>query len=127
MTETIDAVMQFTENHDDQREADRRLVRALSDSDRLRTAPHDARDESSAPRQSGATGRSCCRSDRARRRRCGGRRRAMRHRDSRGPHPHIGKIYELTGPSFDTLVQIAEQYSSALGRNISYVDVPVEP
>jgi uncharacterized protein YbjT (DUF2867 family) len=43
------------------------------------------------------------------------------------PAPHIGKIYELTGPSSDTLAQIAEQYSSALGRKISYVDVPVEP
>lgn len=43
------------------------------------------------------------------------------------PTPHIGQIYELTGPSSDTLVQIAEQYSSALGRKISYVDVPVEP
>jgi uncharacterized protein YbjT (DUF2867 family) len=43
------------------------------------------------------------------------------------PAPHIGKIYELTGPSSDTLAQVAEQYASALGRKISYVDVPVEP
>jgi uncharacterized protein YbjT (DUF2867 family) len=43
------------------------------------------------------------------------------------PVPHIGKIYELTGPSSDTLAQIAEQYSAALGRKISYVDVPVAP
>lgn len=43
------------------------------------------------------------------------------------PGPHIGRIYELTGPSSDTLAQIAEHYSRALGRRISYVDVPVEP
>jgi uncharacterized protein YbjT (DUF2867 family) len=43
------------------------------------------------------------------------------------PAPHLGRIYELTGPSSDTLARIAEQYSSALGRKISYVDVPVAP
>jgi uncharacterized protein YbjT (DUF2867 family) len=43
------------------------------------------------------------------------------------PAPHIGRIYELTGPSSNTLAQIAEQYSDALGRNISYVNVPVAP
>jgi len=43
------------------------------------------------------------------------------------PAPHIGRIYELTGPSSDTLAEVAEQYSGALGRKISYVDVPVEP
>lgn len=43
------------------------------------------------------------------------------------PAPHIGKIYQLTGPSSASLAQIAEQYSRALGRTISYVDVAVEP
>ena len=43
------------------------------------------------------------------------------------PAPHIGKIYEMTGPSSESLARIAEQYSSVLGRKIPYVDVPVEP
>jgi len=43
------------------------------------------------------------------------------------PAPHIGKIYEMTGPRAETLAAIAEHYSRALSRKIPYVDVPVEP
>ncbi len=43
------------------------------------------------------------------------------------PAPHIGKLYELTGPISASLAEIAEEYSRALGRKISYVDVAVEP
>ena len=43
------------------------------------------------------------------------------------PAGHIGKIYELTGSASSSLEEIAEQYSVALGRKITYVDVPPEP
>ncbi|MDB6000003.1 MAG: hydroxylase [Rhizobacter sp.] len=43
------------------------------------------------------------------------------------PKPHIGKIYDLTGPASNDLAEIARQYTRALGREISYVDVPVGP
>ena len=42
------------------------------------------------------------------------------------PTPHVGKIYELTGPRSQDMVGIAAEYSAALGRKITYVDVPVE-
>lgn len=42
------------------------------------------------------------------------------------PAPHIGKVYELTGPKSQDLNGIAEEFSSALGRPIKYVDIPME-
>jgi len=42
------------------------------------------------------------------------------------PAPHIGKIYELTGPKSQDANGIAAEYSEALGRSIKYVDVPMD-
>ena len=42
------------------------------------------------------------------------------------PASHIGKVYELTGPRSQDLTAQAAEYSSALGRVITYVDVPLE-
>jgi uncharacterized protein YbjT (DUF2867 family) len=42
------------------------------------------------------------------------------------PVAHVGKIYELTGPKSQDMTDIAGEYSSALGRKITYVDVPLE-
>lgn len=42
------------------------------------------------------------------------------------PAPHIGKVYELTGAASLTLTEIAHEFSVALGRTISYVDVPAK-
>jgi uncharacterized protein YbjT (DUF2867 family) len=42
------------------------------------------------------------------------------------PQPHIGKIYHLTGPQSENMHVIAEEYSKALGRTITYQDIPVE-
>src|SRR5215472_6559774 len=43
------------------------------------------------------------------------------------PQPHIGKIYHLTGPQSESMHFYAQEYSKALGRTITYQDVPVEP
>lgn len=43
------------------------------------------------------------------------------------PQPHIGKIYHLTGPRSANMQILAQEYSKALGRTITYQDVPVEP
>jgi uncharacterized protein YbjT (DUF2867 family) len=43
------------------------------------------------------------------------------------PAPHLGRVYELTGPQSQDLHAIAAQYSAALGRPVRYVDVPFEP
>jgi uncharacterized protein YbjT (DUF2867 family) len=40
------------------------------------------------------------------------------------PQPHIGKVYELTGPQSLTMTELAKEFSSALGRTIQYVNVP---
>jgi uncharacterized protein YbjT (DUF2867 family) len=40
------------------------------------------------------------------------------------PEPHIGKVYELTGPESLTMAQYAREFSRALGRTIQYVNVP---
>jgi uncharacterized protein YbjT (DUF2867 family) len=40
------------------------------------------------------------------------------------PVPHIGEIYELTGPASLTLTEIAQEFSDVLGRTITYVNVP---
>jgi NAD(P)H dehydrogenase (quinone) len=42
------------------------------------------------------------------------------------PAPHIGKVYELTGPRSQDMRALAAEYSDALGRTITYVDVPFE-
>jgi uncharacterized protein YbjT (DUF2867 family) len=43
------------------------------------------------------------------------------------PQPHIGKIYNLTGPQSENMYFYAKEYSEALGRTITYQDIPVEP
>ncbi len=42
------------------------------------------------------------------------------------PAAHIGKVYELTGPRSEDMHAVAAEYSSALGRPVTYVDVPLE-
>jgi len=42
------------------------------------------------------------------------------------PQPHIGKIYNLTGPQSENMQFYAQEYSKALGRTITFQDVPVE-
>jgi len=42
------------------------------------------------------------------------------------PQPHIGKTYHLTGPQSENMHFFAQEYSKALGRTITYVDIPVE-
>jgi uncharacterized protein YbjT (DUF2867 family) len=43
------------------------------------------------------------------------------------PHQHIGKIYHLTGPQSENMHFFAREYSKALGRTITFQDIPVEP
>jgi len=43
------------------------------------------------------------------------------------PQPHVGKIYHLTGPQSGNMQFFAQEYSKALGRTITYQDIPVEP
>jgi uncharacterized protein YbjT (DUF2867 family) len=40
------------------------------------------------------------------------------------PDPHIGHVYDLTGPRSQTMDGIAQEYSRALGKPVRYVDVP---
>jgi uncharacterized protein YbjT (DUF2867 family) len=42
------------------------------------------------------------------------------------PQPHIGKVYHLTGPQSENMHFFAREYSKALGRTITYADIPVE-
>ena len=42
------------------------------------------------------------------------------------PQPHIGKTYHLTGPQSENMHFYAQEYSKALGRMITYKDIPVE-
>jgi uncharacterized protein YbjT (DUF2867 family) len=42
------------------------------------------------------------------------------------PGPHAGKVYELTGPRSEDMRAVAEEYSEALGRTVTYVDEPLE-
>jgi len=44
----------------------------------------------------------------------------------RDPAPHIGHVYELTGPHSVTMTELAAAYSRALDRPVSYVDVPLD-
>jgi uncharacterized protein YbjT (DUF2867 family) len=43
------------------------------------------------------------------------------------PQPHVGKIYHLTGPQSENMYFYAQEYSKALGRTITYQDIPVGP
>jgi len=43
------------------------------------------------------------------------------------PQPHIGKIYHVTGPQSENMRFYAQEYSKALGRTITFQDIPVEP
>ena len=40
------------------------------------------------------------------------------------PAAHVGKVYEPTGPRSQDLHALAAEYSAALGRTVTYVDVP---
>lgn len=40
------------------------------------------------------------------------------------PAKHIGKVYELTGPRSQGMNGVAAEFSDALGRTITYADVP---
>jgi NAD(P)H dehydrogenase (quinone) len=42
------------------------------------------------------------------------------------PAKHVGKVYELTGPKSQDLHGLAAEYAAALGRPVTYVDVPLE-
>ncbi|MDT7797487.1 MAG: hypothetical protein QOI78_920 [Actinomycetota bacterium] len=44
----------------------------------------------------------------------------------RDPGEHAGKVYELTGPRTLDLTGVAAGFSAALGRAVSYVDVPLD-
>ncbi|MFI6359043.1 NAD(P)H-binding protein [Streptomyces sp. NPDC050743] len=44
----------------------------------------------------------------------------------RDPAPHVGQVYELTGPRSVDMTELAEEFSRALGRPVSYVDVPLD-
>ncbi|WP_406259514.1 NAD(P)H-binding protein [Actinacidiphila glaucinigra] len=43
----------------------------------------------------------------------------------RDPAPHIGRVHELTGPRSVDMHELAAEFSRALGREVSYVDVPL--
>ena len=42
------------------------------------------------------------------------------------PAPHLGRIYELTGPRSQDLHGMAREFSAALGREVAYADVAPE-
>ncbi|MFI6724199.1 NAD(P)H-binding protein [Streptomyces atratus] len=42
------------------------------------------------------------------------------------PAPHLGHVYELTGPRTLDMNGVAEEFSRALGRPVSYADVPLD-
>jgi uncharacterized protein YbjT (DUF2867 family) len=42
------------------------------------------------------------------------------------PEPHLGRVHELTGPRAEDLTGVAQEYSEALNREVSYSDVPQE-
>ena len=44
----------------------------------------------------------------------------------RDPASHIGHVYELTGPRSVDMTEMAAAFSRALGRSVSYVDVPLD-
>jgi hypothetical protein len=40
--------------------------------------------------------------------------------------PHLGRIYELTGPRSQDLHGVAREFSDALNREVTYTDISVE-
>src|SRR4030081_965879 len=42
------------------------------------------------------------------------------------PGPHLGRIYELTGPRSQDMHGVAREYSDALNREVTYSDIPAE-
>src|SRR5262249_46962696 len=42
------------------------------------------------------------------------------------PGPHLGRIYELTGPRSQDMNGVAREYSDALNREVTYYDMPHE-
>jgi Predicted nucleoside-diphosphate-sugar epimerases len=42
------------------------------------------------------------------------------------PSPHLGHVYELTGPRSQDMTGVAQEYAQALGRPVSYEDVPLD-
>ncbi|MEU1531063.1 NmrA family NAD(P)-binding protein [Streptomyces fagopyri] len=44
----------------------------------------------------------------------------------RDPAPHVGRVYELTGPRSVDMTELAAEFSRALGRPVSYADMPPE-
>src|SRR6266540_2026026 len=42
------------------------------------------------------------------------------------PAPHLGRVYELTGPQSQDMDGVAREYSDALNREVTYADVPPE-
>jgi len=42
------------------------------------------------------------------------------------PIPHVGRIYELTGPQSQDMDGIAREFSEALNREITYTDISPE-
>ncbi|MFJ1602070.1 NmrA family NAD(P)-binding protein [Streptomyces sp. NPDC088253] len=44
----------------------------------------------------------------------------------RDPAPHVGQVYELTGPRSVDMKELAEEFSRGLGQPVTYVDVPPE-
>ena len=42
------------------------------------------------------------------------------------PLPHLGRIYELTGPQSQDMVGVAREFSEALNREITYCDISPE-
>ena len=42
------------------------------------------------------------------------------------PTPHLGRIYELTGPQSQDMDAVAREYSAALNREVTYSDISAE-
>ena len=42
------------------------------------------------------------------------------------PGPHLGRVYELTGPRSQDMDGVAREYSEALNREVTYADIPPE-
>jgi uncharacterized protein YbjT (DUF2867 family) len=42
------------------------------------------------------------------------------------PRPHVGRLYELTGPRAQDMDGVAREYADALNREVTYADIPHE-
>jgi NAD(P)H dehydrogenase (quinone) len=40
------------------------------------------------------------------------------------PRPHLGRVYELTGPRSQDMAAVAAEFSDALNRTVTYSDIP---